>query len=643
MKKRIASAFLAVLLTVTMLTIPAQAHSIDELTIKSGLDYASVGLISDGYCVVRKDTDGDGYDEYGLIDSKGREIVPPKYDHMAKPVEGMARVGMDTDENVKTGWKFGTVGIDKFGFVDMTGKEIVPLIYDDAEDFSEGLAAVSTTSQRDLDDWGILKVTVHNTGFVDKTGKVVIPLIYDNVNGIHVVSNFGGLGDSYSTKKGFSEGLASVRNKDGKWGVIDKQGNTAIPFTYDSMIGGFSEGLASVYLNGKFGYIDKQGKMVIPAIYDAASDFKEGFAVVGTSDASSTTNYRRGVIDRQGNMVVPLTYEALGVAFSEGMLKAAIPSLDSSGKWVGWKWGFLNTKGELVVPTMYYSVNMFSEGLAVVNLPDGWTGTSSTDGKNRYAVIDKQGTVVIPLQSESISDFSEGLAAVGSPLFPKYYYIDKTGAVVISKTASQYGTSKFSKGIAIAYDENSGKYSIMKNPLSTSQAPTTVPTTPTDAAPVFTDVPTGEWYAAPVAWAVEKNITNGTEPTKFSPNQNCTQAQILTFLYRAARGEGAATAKDMDKAISWARDKGMIDNSFNGSTPCTRATAVSYIWQAFNKLTAKASSFTDVPANAAYAKAVDWAVEKGITKGDGSETTFAPDKVCTRGHIVTFLYRAYNN
>lgn len=166
---------------------------------------------------------------------------------------------------------------------------------------------------------------------------------------------------------------------------------------------------------------------------------------------------------------------------------------------------------------------------------------------------------------------------------------------------------------------------------------------PSAPAPSFTDVPAGEWYADPVAWAVDKGITNGTSTTTFSPTQNCTQAQILTFLYRAARGEGEPTAADMDKAISWAREKGMIDNSFDGNKPCTRSTAVSYIWQAFNKPTAKASSFKDVDANAAYAKAVDWAVEKGITKGDGSESTFAPDKVCTRGHIVTFLYRAYNN
>lgn len=162
---------------------------------------------------------------------------------------------------------------------------------------------------------------------------------------------------------------------------------------------------------------------------------------------------------------------------------------------------------------------------------------------------------------------------------------------------------------------------------------------------VFTDVDTGNWVSDPVAWAVQNDITNGTEKDKFSPSQDCTQAQILTFLYRAAREEQAeSSAKDMELAVEWAREKGMIDDSFDGSTLCTRATAVSYIWQAFNKPAAGApASFTDVDDNASFAGAVSWAVEKGITNGDGSDTIFSPDKVCNRGQIVTFLYRAYNN
>lgn len=168
------------------------------------------------------------------------------------------------------------------------------------------------------------------------------------------------------------------------------------------------------------------------------------------------------------------------------------------------------------------------------------------------------------------------------------------------------------------------------------------------SAGAFDDVPGLRWYSDTVAWASDKGIALGTGDGIFEPGTDCTQSQILTFLWRAERKPQAAKApvtveEWYQDAINWAYEKGMIDDSFDGSKPCTRSAAVSYIWQAFDKPTAKASSFTDVDANAAYAKAVDWAVEKGITKGDGSEDTFAPDKVCTRGQIATFLYRAYHN
>ena len=166
------------------------------------------------------------------------------------------------------------------------------------------------------------------------------------------------------------------------------------------------------------------------------------------------------------------------------------------------------------------------------------------------------------------------------------------------------------------------------------------------AAPAFTDVPEGVYYAEPVAWAVEKKITNGTEPTKFEPATTCSQIQILTFLYRAVQSaedpDFAPDATDLTKAAEWAKEKGMIDDTFDGSKPCTRATSVNYIWQAFGKPKAeKKSEFTDVKADADYADAVDWAVEKEITDGYGSLTIFAPDRICDRGQIVTLLNRAY--
>lgn len=168
-----------------------------------------------------------------------------------------------------------------------------------------------------------------------------------------------------------------------------------------------------------------------------------------------------------------------------------------------------------------------------------------------------------------------------------------------------------------------------------------------DQAPSFTDVPENAYYAEPVAWAVENGITNGTSSTTFSPAQNCTHAQILTFLWRAA-GKPSSSAKApvtvadaYAGAVNWAYKKGMINNSFNPNANCTRLDAVNYIWLAFDKPAAVDCNFTDISLTAHGGAAVKWAVFKGATNGT-SETTFSPDKVCSRGEIVTFLYRAYH-
>ncbi|MBD5134121.1 MAG: S-layer homology domain-containing protein [Clostridiales bacterium] len=169
------------------------------------------------------------------------------------------------------------------------------------------------------------------------------------------------------------------------------------------------------------------------------------------------------------------------------------------------------------------------------------------------------------------------------------------------------------------------------------------------STPAFTDVPS--WFEKEVAWAVEKGITNGYGgSTTFAPTAECPHTQILTFLWRA-ENKPTATAKApvtvasyYQDAVNWAYEKGLIDASFNPDALCTRAQAVQYIWQARGKQEAKTeASFTDVTADATYTRAVSWAVEKGVTKGYGGSDTFAPNRVCNRGEIAAFLYRAYNN
>lgn len=172
---------------------------------------------------------------------------------------------------------------------------------------------------------------------------------------------------------------------------------------------------------------------------------------------------------------------------------------------------------------------------------------------------------------------------------------------------------------------------------------------PAAAAPGgFDDVKAGDYFADPVLWAVEKGITAGTTATTFSPNRSCTVAQILTFLWRAngspkpAGGNPFTDVKSDDYyagAAAWAYEKGMISGgAFGGNAPCTRSAAVTYMWKAAGSPSAKPASFTDIPSGAEYANAVAWAVAQGITGGT-SATTFSPDNICTRGQIVTFLYR----
>ena len=170
---------------------------------------------------------------------------------------------------------------------------------------------------------------------------------------------------------------------------------------------------------------------------------------------------------------------------------------------------------------------------------------------------------------------------------------------------------------------------------------------------VFTDVKEGAYYVDAVNWAVDKKVTSGKTETTFAPNDSCTRAQAVTFLWRAA-GSPEPTASEMTftnvkadsyyyKAVLWAVENkitsGMSDTLFAPDATCSRSQIVTFLYRMQNSPESKAENpFTDVKADAYYANAVLWAVENGVTTG-ASATTFDPAGDCTRGQIVTFLYR----
>ena len=171
----------------------------------------------------------------------------------------------------------------------------------------------------------------------------------------------------------------------------------------------------------------------------------------------------------------------------------------------------------------------------------------------------------------------------------------------------------------------------------------------------FSDVSTSAYYYEAVKWAQEKGITGGIGNGLFGPNQPCTRAQIVTFLWRAAGSpEPKGTAAGMtdvvsgsyyEKAVAWAIENGVTTGTtattFSPDATCTRAQAVTFLARALNAKAAGKAEFSDVPANSYFAEAVAWAAANGVTEGVGNGM-FAPDNDCTRGQIVTFLYRAYN-
>ena len=169
---------------------------------------------------------------------------------------------------------------------------------------------------------------------------------------------------------------------------------------------------------------------------------------------------------------------------------------------------------------------------------------------------------------------------------------------------------------------------------------------------VFVDVATGSYYYDAVDWAVENGITNGVSSNMFAPDDPCTRAQIVTFLWRAA---GSPAPKSMSsftdvpadafyaKAVAWAVENGITsgtgEGKFSPNAICTRAQSVTFLYRASGSPAVSGSAeFSDVSTTAFYADAVAWAAKKGITTGIGGGL-FGSDNDCTRSQIVTFLWR----
>ena len=277
---------------------------------------------------------------------------------------------------------------------------------------------------------------------------------------------------------------------------------------------------------------------------------------------------------------------------------------------------------------------------------------SDADAKNEIT----QAQTVIPKRQSSGSNYSyytiKATAGAGGSISP-------SGNVSVREGQDQTFTITPDKGYAVANVKIDGKSigAVKSYTFENVRRTHTIEVIFMKAngnpqTGVFVDVATGSYYEDAVDWAVENGITNGVSSNMFAPDDPCTRAQIVTFLWRAA---GSPAPKSMSsftdvpadafyaKAVAWAVENGITsgtgEGKFSPNAICTRAQSVTFLYRTSGSPAVSGSAeFSDVSTTAFYADAVAWAAKKGITTGIGGGL-FGSDNDCTRGQIVTFLWR----
>ena len=265
------------------------------------------------------------------------------------------------------------------------------------------------------------------------------------------------------------------------------------------------------------------------------------------------------------------------------------------------------------------------------------TGTKTIPAKVIHALTGETTTVQLQLNHSGPFGMSLKLSVdLGKKhdgLYANLYFYNPKSSALEFQSASRISGGKASWAFDHASD-----YAIVIDKESHEQM-------------TFLDVPDSAYYAEAVNWAVAKKITGGIGNKLFGPNDPCTRAQIVTFLWRAAGSpepKAMSTFADVSadayyaKAVAWAVENGITggtgDGKFSPDATCTRAQAVTFLWRANGSPAVSGNAaFRDVAANAYYAAAVAWAEKNGITGGIGGGL-FGSDHNCTRAQIVTFLY-----
>lgn len=588
MKKRIFSLALALALCVG-LTAPVFAASTDDPVAAWNRDFASktgLTMFSEKDPAAKRPW----YETvYGLKDSSGKVVLPAKY-------ADFSLLGNDRIVVRQTWVEDDFYDAVAYGVIDLKGNFLLPCSTNHAQikttDDGNRTLAVSFKSS-------IGSVLEHNsTALYDWNLNQLLPPKY---NGISYAGN-----DCYIL--GINTGLASLATSEPPQVGVYKLGKgITVPLGY-AAINSIGKDQFVVRRQDTFcGVLDSDARQILPFVFADVTAYKDGFYTVALFRDQKSFN----AVQKQG------LYSNGGIALFEHQ-------------------GSVTTMGQ----NLGGNASVF----------EGWGyDMSNVPSYAVWGVVDKNQNVCTDFSYEHVK-FDGAKVQLGTwngahELVKPYGNVSNIGVEILVKKYD-YETKSISSLSKIGETLTS---LIQKSGVAVPDMPSNPSVPAPSTIDGFNDVKASDYYADAVLWAVEKKITSGTSKTTFSPGRTCTTAEIITLIWRA-NGEPHPRADNLDYvdfekyytySALWAKQSGLVSGkAFPADTPCTRADVVTYLWKlAGSPFSSSKSSFTDVPASADYTQAVEWAVEQKITSGTGGGK-FSPAATCTRGQIVTFLYRA---
>lgn len=605
MKRKLLAWFFAGLLCLG-LTPPAHG-AVEEL---AGLRIDGVAAYSGEECVYTVRENG----LYGLYRTDGSLLLEPNYAVIEPFSGGMAAVSLtgewaDGEEGGEARFQGG-----RFGYVDGEGLLLIPMQFKRAFPFSEERAFA-------VDAAGGLVL-------LDKGGETIASFP-DAVLREDQFLRFSGGRAVIPVERGEEEPTLAYL-------VIDSSGREVCTLTdaYVDFMGGYHDGRIAVAEDGEWtqdasgtwafaaapgawGYRDDQGGLAIDFQFDEAAAFSGGQASVLCRDEDGNAGY--GLISAGGEFSVPAEYED-AVSFEDGT-----GAVLSDGQWA-----YTDKDGAFITDFAYDTVGRFREGAAFVR------------SGGRLLAVNDRGATLFEMDAAEGLEFDGGVAVVRQE-DGACGVCDAEGELLV---AFEYEDAYHWDGYLWLKRGEMWRIYRTEDVVEASLA---APEGESSGVGEFLDVPADSWYAAPVTWATDHDVVTGTGGGLFSPERPCTTGEIISFLWRAmGRPEPAVENPFTDvsanhyyyQAALWAYENGLVDGSaFNAAELCSRGRAVTYLWRLEGRPAGRAPVFfVDVDPDAVYAEAVVWAVEAGVSGGSGGGM-FSPDKICSRGQIVTFLYR----